>query len=403
MTALTTEREMRLMREQVEILCGSRGNAEKEAMRKGDGQVLREYIAKGLSDLEKQQAELRKIIEGRYDVTATLSRAIVWVPADETGEVSSYDDAFTDVVLRTATGEDVSAFFTLETATGGNPQDLTVDYTDQHAQVSAGLDAGEDQAQVDILAVGTDIYAGREFHLTFTLRKNVTDGPGGGSSNDRNDLIPDQPGVMSTPENVRLSATGNVTVACSFSIVFSSDPTNKNSYDFLELGVWEAETNAAHTMGTDDREVWTLQSTQLATGTYDLLFLLDRAPTSFYTLGVRTVRQVDPDVSPDGSGYIRSPVRQVGPYQPYTQAEIGGITVDDIANAVANFDADNDGNGGDERHGVGRQLFGRIGQDQRGMELHPFDDCWRGKQYRRVSGRADAARLIGRLPLQPSG
>jgi len=279
-------------------------------------------------------------IDAQSDLSATLSSPIVWVPVDAAGVVDSYAAANTQVVVRAADGTDISADFALETAAGSNPQGLTIDYTGQTAQVTAGLDAGEEQAQVEIKAVGSGAQAGRVFYLPWTVRKSLNDG----SSNDRNDLVPDQPGAMGTPENVRLSATGNVTVAATFSIVYSADPTDKNSYDFLELGVWEAATNAAHTMGTDEREVWTLQSTQLATGTYDLLFLLDRAPTSWFTLAVRTVRQVDPDVSPDGSGYIRSPVRQVGPYQPYTQAEIGGITVDDIANAVANFDADNDGN-----------------------------------------------------------
>lgn len=99
------------------------------------------------------------------------------VPAASNGAVSSYAGA-TGQFKVFAGGADVSANFSLATASGGNPQGLTVNYTDQTYTVTGGLANGTPGATLTIRATGSGAYAGIAFEKTFTLTKSVAGGAG---------------------------------------------------------------------------------------------------------------------------------------------------------------------------------------------------------------------------------
>lgn len=167
------------------------------------------------------------------------------------------------------------------------------------------------------------------------------------SANDRNPLIPDTPGGMSTPQVVRTLDSGNVTVRCTFTFTASPDPADKNSVDFFELGVFASDDDDFHTMGTSSDEVWTIVTGDLPSSSHPTIFLDDRAPNKYYTFGVRAVRKVHSDIS--ATGWVKSAIRQLGtPFRPaaahnYT-GNIGGVSASEIAEAAENFNQDNDRN-----------------------------------------------------------
>lgn len=91
------------------------------------------------------------------------------VPASSAGVVSSYAGAEGDFKVFVG-ADDVSADFALSTQ--ANPQSLAVTYTDQHYEVTGGLDSGEDSALLTIRATGSGDYDGITIDRDFSLAKS---------------------------------------------------------------------------------------------------------------------------------------------------------------------------------------------------------------------------------------
>lgn len=172
----------------------------------------------------------------------------------------------------------------------------------------------------------------------------------GVNANDRNALTPSTPGGMSgNPSISRTFDSGNVTLSHTFTFTASADPEDQDSIDGFELGVWTADTSAAHTMGTSDKEQWTIVAMDLSASSFSPNWTgaIDVAANKYYTLGVRAVRKVHPDI--EISGWKKSAIRQTStPYRPASTqnftGNINGTTAPTITTAVDNFNADNDGN-----------------------------------------------------------
>ena len=106
---------------------------------------------------------------GQSALSAIITNESFAVPADESGNVTSYTGATGSFVIKDGS-TDVSSLFTLSTQS--NLQALTVNYSSQTYTVTAGLDVGEPYAALLIRATGTGKYVGQTFDKLFTLGKN---------------------------------------------------------------------------------------------------------------------------------------------------------------------------------------------------------------------------------------
>lgn len=283
---------------------------------------------------------------------ARLDPAIVHVPAGLSGSISSYANATGSFIIKTGDGTDISSNFTLSTPTGGNPDGLTVGYVSQAFSVTGGIasTSDEDQTSLVIQATGSGAYSGVLIQRRLTIVKDYPPVlvPFVANANDQNGLTPDTPGGTLSLSHEVLDS-GNVIIKGTVTFTASSDPSNKNSIDGFEIGVYSADTNDGHTMtGTASGEDWFYVISDLGESSHEFVFASDVAANRFYKVGVRAVRGVGFNVDP--TGFIKSGIKvNSGMYQPETDqnytGQIGGVEAPDIADAAENVNADNDGNG----------------------------------------------------------
>ena len=107
---------------------------------------------------------------GPAGLAAFLTNDSFPVPAYADGTVINYTGATGSFKVFSGS-TDVSSNFTLATASGGNPQALTVSYVSQTYTITGGLDAAEDTANLTIRATGTGSYAGVTIDRVFSLGK----------------------------------------------------------------------------------------------------------------------------------------------------------------------------------------------------------------------------------------
>lgn len=285
-------------------------------------------------------------------IDAYLSPEVAFVPADKTGLVTSYANASGTFVIKATDGTDISANFTLSTPSGGNPNGLTAGYVGRAYSVTGGITGlvgVEDQTVLIIQATGTGPFAGVILQRRFTVIKDygTVTVPFVANANDQNGLTPDRPTGLASLTASLPNAAGNVSIVGTFGFVHNPSPDHKNNIDGFEILTWTADNNAPHTMGTDEREKRRFVITDLNNSSHTLNFLDDVAANKWYTVGVVAVRQVGFNVHP--TGYIRSLIRQVGPFQPSAvqnnTGQIGGVLASVLASTATNFNADNDGNG----------------------------------------------------------
>ncbi len=289
---------------------------------------------------------------GASSMVARISPPTVHVPMNSAGTVTSYAAATFNFVVTKFDGTDISSKFTLSTASGGNPAGLTVAYSGQTGTISGGFDANESTAPLTVKATGFDTYAGIEFTQTFTLTKDAAILSLSIVAGDAayNSLVPNTPTGMSSISIGRTFATGNVSLFSTFGFTYSSDPANRNCVTHFELGWWVDDTSAGHTMGTDIKEVWNMVATDMTAATsFAPYFATEVAGNKYYHLGVRACRKVHPSVNP--SGWIKSAIRQVGPFRPSAYQVIdkdnvylGDMLFSVVRQAALNFNADNDAN-----------------------------------------------------------
>lgn len=295
---------------------------------------------------------ISKQVSGAAGFDMRISPPSVHLPMTNAGVVTSYASATFSVVVTKLDGTDISSNFALSTDTGGNPSGLTVSYVGQTGTITAGLDANESSAPLTVKATGSGAYAGVILKSTFTLNKDAaalalsevaTD-------NQHNALVPNTPTGMSSISIGRTYSSGNVSLYSSFSFSYSSDPANRNNVDHFELGVWVADDSTGHTMGTDVKEEWQMVVMDMtAATTFAPFFAIDVAGNRYYTLGVRACRKVHPSVNP--SGWVKSAIRQVGPFRPSAYQVIdkdnvylGDMLFSTVRQAALNLNADNDAN-----------------------------------------------------------
>lgn len=105
-------------------------------------------------------------------LTARLSNESHVVTADSLGVVASYSGAGGTMQIFDGAAN-VTASFTLSTASGGNPQGLAVSYAGAAYSVTGGLDAGEPSATLTIRASGSGTYAGISVDRVFSIAKAI--------------------------------------------------------------------------------------------------------------------------------------------------------------------------------------------------------------------------------------
>lgn len=108
--------------------------------------------------------------DGAPAVTGYLTNEAFQVFAYANGNVVSYSGASGTFKIF-AGNTDVSSNFALSTPSGGNPQSLTVGYSDRDYSVTGGFDAGEDTATLIIRATGSGDYSGVVIDKVFSLSK----------------------------------------------------------------------------------------------------------------------------------------------------------------------------------------------------------------------------------------
>lgn len=289
-------------------------------------------------------------IIGAEQVDAYLGVDTLYVTVNKDGVVSSYSGLSTTFIAKLPDGTDVSTNFALSTDTGGNPDGLTVGYASQTVTISGGIaSSGEDVTTLTILATGSGDYSGYFFRRKLFVVKSYNGALSTfvANANDRNVLTPSTPGTISSIGLERTYDSGNVSIKGTFSFTYNADPEASNNIDGFEIGYWVGDTSSSHTMGTDEREVLRYVISDLSNSSHTVIFASDVAPNKYYTLGVRAVRKVHPDVS--STGFIKSAWRQSSPYRPAATHDfngtVGGVASSVLADAAANFNADNDGNG----------------------------------------------------------
>lgn len=114
-------------------------------------------------------ATVRILAQDGIDARLTNESHTLLAAAD--GAVSSYTGASGTFKIERA-GTDLSGSFTLSTQ--ANPQSLTIGYTGMDYSVTAGFDAGEDNASVTIRATGSGALAGVVIDKVFSLSKSKT-------------------------------------------------------------------------------------------------------------------------------------------------------------------------------------------------------------------------------------
>lgn len=314
--------------------------------------TLRATVGSLTFDLVYSIAKAVAGANGASSMTARISPPSAHVPMDTAGVVTSYSDATFNFIVTKFDGTDISSYFTLSTASGGNPAALTVSYSGQTGTITGGFDTYESSALLTVKATGSGLYAGIEFKETFTLTKDgarlAVDVASG--DNDFNALTPDPITGLDWLSVSGTFSNGNISLYSLFYYAYNASPSHKNNVDFFEYGVWTSDTNAAHTMGTSDSEVWTQSIRDLSAGTFTPQFVVNSPSNVYYTIGVRAVRKVHPSVN--SSGYIKSSIKQVGPYRPASyvtldgaRVYLGALSLDEIRAAAQNFNADNDANG----------------------------------------------------------
>lgn len=118
--------------------------------------------------------------DGIDAISATLSNESIILPADASGAITSYANA-TGIMQVFSGKTNVSSSFTLSIASGGNPQNLTVNFTSQSYAITDGFDAGETGATLSIRATGLGQFAGITIDKVVTLGKAQPGATGAGS------------------------------------------------------------------------------------------------------------------------------------------------------------------------------------------------------------------------------
>jgi len=145
--------------------------------------------------------------------------------------------------------------------------------------------------------------------------------------NDFNLLTPDTPTSLSALSIVT-NTDGTISAKITWDFTRSTDPTHKNSIDKFRIRIWAADTNAAHTLGTDGEEdffdwepiPWSMYGT-----TFEAWILLNRAPNKYYTYGVSALRWVNSSLKE--SRVVESAIVQAGPTRPASTHTVGGLMV----------------------------------------------------------------------------
>ena len=160
------------------------------------GSTYRSKWTQARNDLEA----LATAITGRSPISGFLTNEAHGIPAASDGTASSYTGAGGSFRVFDGTA-DVSSSFALSTASGGNPQGLTVNYSAQTYTVSGGFDAGEDAATLTIRATGSGAYAGITVDKVFSLSKQKAGvaGEQGEAGNDGEPGDDGEPGPQGAP------------------------------------------------------------------------------------------------------------------------------------------------------------------------------------------------------------
>ena len=119
----------------------------------------------------QDRVSLVKVRDGDNAITAFLTNESHTLAAAADGTVSGYAGASGTFKIE-KNGVDISSNFTLSTQ--ANPQTLTVGYTGMAYSVTAGFDAGEDNATLTIRATGSGVFAGITIDKVFSLSKSKT-------------------------------------------------------------------------------------------------------------------------------------------------------------------------------------------------------------------------------------
>lgn len=107
---------------------------------------------------------------GAAAISGYVTNEAIQIFAYADGTVTSYTGASGS--FRVFSGNtDISSSFTLATGVSGNPQNLTVGYTNQSYSISGGFDANEDVASLTIRASGTGVYTGITLDKVVSLSK----------------------------------------------------------------------------------------------------------------------------------------------------------------------------------------------------------------------------------------
>lgn len=107
---------------------------------------------------------------GTAAISGYVTNEAIQLFAYAEGTVTSYTGASGS--FRVFSGNtDISSSFTLATGVSGNPQNLTVTYTNQSYSITGGFDTTEDTASLTIRATGTGTYAGVTLDKVVSLSK----------------------------------------------------------------------------------------------------------------------------------------------------------------------------------------------------------------------------------------
>lgn len=284
------------------------------------------------------------------DIAIGANQTTIVLPADLQGNITDYSLATGTLTLRDSDGLDISSHFTLSTES--NPQGLTVTpYSGMSWSVTGGFDAGEGIATLVIKATGSGDWSGRTSILTLSFIKNQIPIAAAllAGENGTNVLTPTAPAFTSGISIVRTFDNGNVSLAASFTSLYSNDITDPNSFNYLELIVHSSPSSTSYPFDgsepQNERKVSMIAGHQASTFTN--YSFVDNGPANmYYQFSVRKVRPVNPGLIVGDHVYSARAVSnrfQPSASQNYT-GNIGGTSAASIASAVANFNADNDRN-----------------------------------------------------------
>jgi hypothetical protein len=281
--------------------------------------------------------------DGLDALDVALTKSMITLPVDGSNAVTSYALATGSFTARLPDGTDVSSNFSLATASGGNPQTLTVAYSGQTFTISGGFDTGEDSATLTIVATGSGAYTGFSYRRTVTLSKSVANT---NVSNDRISTALVTPTVASDGSAFTAVSNADSSVNITFKWGWSGTEADIDGFEIIIRS--SRDSNATYVLNSApaEEQIFTAPAVKRA-------FTINGLPSNlWYSFFVRAFRIVDTDINVAGimrSSAVFSSGASQHPYRPastpnYT-GQIAGTTAAVVAQSSADFNASNNQNG----------------------------------------------------------